>query len=846
MANKIDSVLHIELKTPYRYMRNYINVSLTLIALFAFSPALLSAQKGNKKNQTSSMGSRELFVQGSQLASEGFVDSALSTFLILYRRDTNNANVCYNIGELYLLTPAYKASALPYLVKAGQKVTSRYHPGDPYEKSAPPPAYYYLARAQHLNYQFDNSIDNFNKFKKLLSKGDPRLDTIDYWIQCCNNGKDLMKTPVDCKVINIGDSINSAYPDYSPILSADEQTLMFTSRRPALGDSTRDIQGNYYEDIWISYAKPTGGWTSALNIGPPVNSAGNDATVSLSPDGQTMILYKDDNMGNGSINVSYLRGTKWTRPIFIDSSNSGVVNATGWQPSACLTPDGQTLYFVSNRAGGLGGSDIYKVALQDNGKWGAPVNLGPNINTKYDEDAPFIHADDSTMFFSSKGHNTMGGFDVFSAKLDNQGNWGNVHNLGYPVNTPDDDIYFSLSADGKRAYYSSVRPGGYGEKDIYEVLFNTPVPVEPVAILVGYIKTPDGTPLPSDLLVSTNRVNDTNTYKVKVNRRTGKFLQVLKPNQTYHVAISTGGRNVFDQNFFLPADSSYLNLSRSFFRTSIVLGDTSNVLSPHYIKPYPVAVNKTGNMKGKIALPDTTTPVPPMKIQLMDDKDSVLATTLTDKEGYFTFKKLPTDQSYLLQADASDSKLKRVKKLYLADSNGHLVRDFDERKKDIYTYGNLPVDLSKLPPLAFNDTKLSDKEKAERYKKDTAGMPKSDADFTRYFAYNVDKVNSEDADFTALIDKLVAKAAGGAVTIALKGSASKVPAHKFLGGNKNLAHERAKITRNVIERVLKSKNVDMSKVQFTIDSSVQGPDYEHDASDQVKYEKYQYVKVYIQ
>src|SRR6185312_1553810 len=701
-------------------MRNIIKISLFLSLIISI-PGITNAQKGNQKNYTSSIGSRELFVQGGQLASEGFVDSALINFLILYHRDSANANYCYQVGQLYLQTQSHKAAALPYLEKAGTKVSSHYKPNDPYEKNAPAPAYYFLARAQHLNYEFDNAIDNFNKFKKLLNKNDPRQDTIDYWIQCCNNGKDLMKSPVDCKVINIGDSINSPYPDYSPILSADEQTIMFTSRRPTFGGTT-DIQGNFYEDIWAATAKPDGGWTSAVDIGSPVNSMGNDATVSLSPDGQTMLIYKDDESGNGSINVSYLKGTRWSHPNYIDSTAVGVVNAKGWQPSACFTPDGQTLYFVSSRAGGFGGGDIYKVAILDNGKWGTPVNLGEGINTKYDEDAPFIHPDDSTMFFSSKGHNTMGGYDVFSARLDKSGTWGNVKNLGYPVNTPDDDIYFSLSADGRRAYYSSVRPGGYGEKDIYEVMFTKPQPVEPVAILVGFIKTPDKSPLPGDIMVATNRINDTNSYRVHVNPKTGKFLQVLKPNQTYRVVISSQNKTVFDQNFFLPADSSYLNLSRSFFRTSIVLGDTTNVLSPHYMKAYPIA-STTGSMKGKLELPDTGKPVPPMKIQLVNDKDSVLATTLTDKDGYFTFNKLPTDESYLLKADASDGKLKHTKNLYLADSNGHVVRDFDERKKDLFSYHHLPVDLSKLPPLGFGDTKLSDREKAERYKKDTANMP---------------------------------------------------------------------------------------------------------------------------
>src|SRR5581483_9872139 len=183
-----------------------------------------------------------------------------------------------------------------------------------------------------------------------------------------------------------------------------------------------------------------------------------------------------------------------------------------------------TVYFSSSRAGGQGGKDLYRINLSDSGKWSQPINLGPAINTEYDEDSPFIHADDSTMFFSSKGHNTMGGYDVFVAKYDTGGQWGKVQNLGYPVNTPDDDLNFNLSADGKRAYYSSIQKGGYGENDIYEVTFDTRLPVKKVAILVGYIHTPDNSPLPTDIMVKTGPVpvKDKNVVHTYVNPKTGK------------------------------------------------------------------------------------------------------------------------------------------------------------------------------------------------------------------------------------------------------------------------------------------------------------------------------------
>ncbi|HTA82160.1 MAG TPA: carboxypeptidase regulatory-like domain-containing protein [Bacteroidia bacterium] len=818
--------------------------SAAIFSLICIISVSVSAQK--KQNSTTSKSKdsyRKLFTDANEMAGENYTDSALHTFLYLYSLDTSNANVAYNIGMLYLQTSAHKAEGLPYLEKAAKKVTPKYIPDDPYEKSAPPPTYYYLARAQHLNYQFDNAIENFNKFKKLLNKKDSRQDDIDYWIQCCNNGKILIQSPVDCKVINIGDSINSKYPDYCPVLTADEQQLLFTSKRP-YGDSLKDIYGNYFEDIWISYAKKSGGWTTAKNIGAPVNTSGNEATSSISPDGQILIAYKDDEQGDGNLFVSYNRGSKWTYPALIDSANTGVVNTTSQEKSACLSPDAQTLYFVSDRPGGLGGLDIYKIALQDNGKWANPVNLGPTINTKYDEEAPYIHPDDSTMFFSSKGHNSMGGYDVFTTRLNKQGQFDEPKNMGAPINTPDDDIYFTLSADGRRAYYSSVRPGGYGENDIYEVLFNVPIKVQPVAVLVGYIRTPDGSPIPTDVLVTTGLVKgDTTRLKTKVNPRTGKFLQVLRPNDTYRVVISAQGKKVYDQDFFLPADSSYINLSRSFFRTNITLGDTTNVLEGRKKVAPVVASAAKKDMPGQI-LDENKKPAPSLTVQLVNDKDSVIATTVTDKDGYFTFRQLAAGSNNLLKVDASDSQLKKNKVLYLADKDERIVRNDDNKKKNIFYFGNLPLDLGSLEALAVNDPDR--KSKQSKYSKDTASMPKSDADFTRYFAYNIDKVNTSDADFMTFIDKVAAKAGNGAVTVSISGSASKVPTGNiFKRSNNVLAGRRASDCQWKIEKALKEKKVDMSKITFTSDHSVNGPKYDGDAADQVKYETFQFVKVYI-
>jgi hypothetical protein len=798
------------------------------LAISIFITLHLFAQKGDNKE-----GIRSLFTEANLMMHEHYNDSALKTFLILYKMDPENANFCYFIGQLYLETPAHKADALPYLEKAASHVVTKYLPDDPYEKSAPAPAYYYFARALHLNYQFSDAIVNFNLFKKMLAKNDGRQKDIDYWINCCNNGTELMKMPVDCKVVNIGDSVNGKYPDYSPVVTADEQQLIFTSRRlGGMNDSTseKDSNGFYNEDIWISNAKIDGSWGMAKNIGNIINTPGNDASVSISPDGQQLIFYRDNTKGTASLNVSYLRGNQWSFSQSIDSASPGAVNSGTFNPSACLSPDQKTLYFSSSRAGGLGGLDIYKISISDSGKWGSPINLGPNINTEYNEDAPFIHSDDSTMFFSSKGHNTMGGYDVFMSKMDTGSMWGVPTNMGYPINTPDDDIYFSSSSDGRRAYYSSVRKEGFGEKDIYEVYFNNPLPVKKVAILVGYIHTPDNSPLPTDILVKSSPVKGGKVASVRVNPKTGKFLQILRPNQTYNVVISTQGKDVFNQNFYLPADSSYFTLSRAFFRTAIVLGDTTNVFVP---KPkIPVT-----DMGGAVLVNDLPLqPLSNMKIQLVDAKGNVVQTTLTDKDGHFTFEKLPIDQSYLIQVDVADPKLKHLKKLYLANARGKIVRNYDQNKDDSYFYHDLPADLNNLSEIS----------------RITAVPPKpiriasADADYVEYFKYNADQNIQKASSFAALVTKIATRLLKDTVTVSIESSASQVPTSaQYAHSNQVLADKRGVTEKNNILAALKKRQTKIKKLKFDMKGQVQGPEYEQDAQDQDKYQKFQYVKVFV-
>jgi outer membrane protein OmpA-like peptidoglycan-associated protein len=261
---------------------------------------------------------------------------------------------------------------------------------------------------------------------------------------------------------NLGDSINSAFADYDPFISLDETNLYFTSRRSTTkGGGKAELDGEYYEDIYVSHKK-NGKWGKAKPV-EGMNKNTNDAITGLSFDGLKMFIYRDVN--GGDIYLSEFKGNNWTKP-----HNLKDINSEFHESSACLSADNKTLYFVSDRPGGEGGRDIYMSTLDAENKWSKPVNLGADINSTYDEDRVYVHPYSKALFFSSKGHNSLGGYDIFSSDYAN-GQWSKPKNLGYPINDVDDDFAFVITDDLKHGYYSSFKENGKGDKDIYFIDF---------------------------------------------------------------------------------------------------------------------------------------------------------------------------------------------------------------------------------------------------------------------------------------------------------------------------------------------------------------------------------------
>lgn len=503
-----------------------------------------------------------------ELKAENYAQ-ALPMYLELYNSDTTNANMNYKVGFCYLQAGTSKTKAIYYLEKAVPSISSKYKANDPTEQNAPVLVYKLLGDAYHSHSKFDKAIASYNTYKQQIvaNKLHDKVTEkeVERKIAMCNTAKEFMLTPVKLKIENMGKSVNSTDADYSPVVTADGATMIFTSRRKgSTGGETYD-GGKYFEDIYITNLVG-GKWTDAENIGNPINTNGNEATVGITIDGQNILIYKDDN-GDGNIYKTHLNGDTWTSPEKLNSS----INSKYWEPSAFINADGNTMYFTSNRPGGFGGRDIYKSELTDKGDWGKAVNLGQSINTEFDEDAPFLHPDGITLFFSSTGHKTMGGFDIFYSTLSNNGTWQSPVNVGFPVNSPDDDIFYVVSPDKTKAYYSSFKEGGIGEKDNYKITFLDQSQA-PLTLIKGIVKDDNGK-IPKAIEIT---VTDNETGKVvgvyTTNSKTGQYVMILKPGKNYNISYEAEGFLFYSENRDIPKKSNYYEIYRPIILPPLTVG----------------------------------------------------------------------------------------------------------------------------------------------------------------------------------------------------------------------------------------------------------------------------------
>ncbi len=402
--------------------------------------------------------------------------------------------------------------------------------------SALPDAAYYLARIRHQQKSLDEAISLLTKYQGVNEK--KRLhnnNDVNYLLAACTNARNFIAKPNKSIIKNMGPAVNSPYADYVPVIVPDESALYFTSKRENQLHPRKNGDNNYFEDVYVCY-KNAEGWSQAENIGFPVNTETNDGCVAVSPDGQRMIVYRtSEDVVSGDLYITRLgKNNRW-EPLTLMPPE---INSPDIETSACFSNDTSEIYFSSNRPGGMGGKDIYRIRKLPKGNWSQPFNLGPAINTAYDEDAPFLHPDGVTLYFSSKGHNTMGEYDVFRSVLNPEENqFSPPENLGYPINDIGNDIFFVLNVDGQRGYYSSVKKETLGDIDIYEV--DTRFGENDLKVRLGnsYLDGAAGR-------VRITLVDKENNEEVGIylsNPDSGKFILVVNPLKPYKAIVEAEG-----------------------------------------------------------------------------------------------------------------------------------------------------------------------------------------------------------------------------------------------------------------------------------------------------------------
>jgi len=540
------------------------NIFLTIFFAFSVTFTFTQNKEFSKENfPSSSDGLKEALnniKKGDELFKAGMhlCTRALEFYLKANDFNPDNAELNYKIGVCYLYS-SFKQKAIPHLEKALKL--------DPAVNDK---LYYYLGQAYHLRMEWNKSIEKFEDYKKRIEGSEEaKTSDVDKKIAECKYGIELMKDTLRLRKLpdslryhleDLGPSVNSQYPDYRPVISADESVLIFTSRRDnTTGGGIDPYDGKYYEDIYISNNE-NGKWSEAKNLGDPINTSNqHDATCGISVDGQTLFIYLDD-MYNGSGNIyeCKLNGHNWSEPKKLPST----INTRYHESSASLAPDGKTLYFCSENPKdnkGLGLHDIFKSVKNEKGEWGEPENLGEVINTEYDERTVFIHPDGKTLYFSSQGHNSMGGFDLFrSVYNDSLKKWSNPVNLGYPVNSTDDDIDFVVSASGKHAYYSTIRPDGLGEKDIYRITLPADTTVY-LTLVKGNVTDESDNPVGAKVEIIDMKTGKTVSTQ-ESNSATGKFLVSLPSGKNYKMKVTAKGYEDHDEVFNIPKGEKFKEL----------------------------------------------------------------------------------------------------------------------------------------------------------------------------------------------------------------------------------------------------------------------------------------------
>ena len=480
-------------------------------------------------------------------AADSFFDDlkynkALFHYLKIDSLQPGNSEINYKIGACYLNSKYKKIKALPYLEIAIQDKRIQ----------VPQIIYKDLGILYHLDYQFDNAIENFNHYLNLSGKKDKYMLLVERMINICKNAQEITKTTYDLEIENVGAPISTSNNEFSPLISADE-SLMFFMRIKSTKNDWKIGRFETQEDVKIMYSyNDRGSWEEPkeLIIDLPEKET-YIALAGLSPDG-SKVFFQIGEGRKADIYYGYFAEGRIINLIKLDN----VINSKYWEGRISISPMGNELYFSSDRPGGYGGKDLYKSILNDKGNWSKPINLGSIINTKYDEDAPFIHPDNMTLYFSSNGHKTIGGYDIFVSSY-SENSWSTPKNLGFP-NSTQDDIYFVATADGNSGYFSTFQNNLIDNHHIYRVDLKKSIPLTLVkgTILAGNPLKP----IQANIKVIDKSNHKLVKYVYSPSPKSGKYLLIFPPRKNYDLIIEAEGYLPQLINIYIPNQTYFYEL----------------------------------------------------------------------------------------------------------------------------------------------------------------------------------------------------------------------------------------------------------------------------------------------
>ncbi len=508
---------------------------------------LLFTISGIQSQNTKSKKLAKDFSEAVKLSENMDFEEAIIIFKRILKETPDDIEVLYNLGHCYLNTSNGPDSAVIFFERA-----SKEFPKEEFLSDLGVDLQLSLGKSYQMLFRHKDAIDVYVNFLKMLSPEDVELEAeARREKEICENAIELINNPVELKVKNLGSHINSKYDDHSPIISADESILIFTSRR-ASSYSERMPDGQYEERIYISeMAGDTLGKAKILKKGL-FKRQGHVAGVGLSADGTELLIYRNDVNGRNIYESKY-DGSTWAEPVKMPAP----INSKYDETHASLSSDNSMLFFTSSRPGGYGGLDIYQVRRLPDGTWGLPNNLGPEINTEYDEETPIIHPDGRTLFFSSEGHNTMGQLDIFFSHVNVDSTWSEPVNIGYPINTPDDDFFFMPTTTLNKAYYASSKfEDNYGRSDLYEIEYKEPVENR-LAVIKGVVRSTNDAPLEKVRIYVTDRSDGSQVGIYRPHPGTGKYVLILEAEKDYDIRFTGLGFEETKESLSVTREMSY-------------------------------------------------------------------------------------------------------------------------------------------------------------------------------------------------------------------------------------------------------------------------------------------------